>query len=60
MSFVKQQITIGNSNKQPTHPPKTCSKCEESRIPEGGIDLGPGRWVCAVCWAKRASRKQGK
>lgn len=60
MSFVRQQITIGREQKQPTHPRKTCSKCEESRIPEGGIEMGPGRWVCAECWAKRASRRQGK
>lgn len=57
MSFVKHQITLGAQHKQPLHTYKTCSKCEQQRIPEGGIELSPGKWICAACWAKRASRK---
>lgn len=60
MSFVKNQLNIGAKNKQPSHVYKQCSKCDEERVPEGGIEMGPGRWICAVCWARRTSRKQGK
>lgn len=54
MSFVKQQIHLPGGLKQPVHRPKGCTKCGEMRIPEGGIEMGPGRWICAACWAKRA------
>lgn len=54
MSFVKQQIHLPGGIKQPVHQPKVCTKCSELRIPEGGIEMGPGRWICAACWAKRA------
>jgi formylmethanofuran dehydrogenase subunit E len=58
MSFMKQAIQLNGSSKSPVHKLKHCAKCESERVPEGGIYLSPTRWVCAVCWAKRAmSRK---
>lgn len=30
---------------------KTCSHCEKPRVPEGGVELSPTRWVCAKCWS---------
>lgn len=58
MSFIKQSIQLNGSSRSPVHRYKFCSQCETERVPEGGIDLSPTRWVCAVCWAKRAmSRK---
>lgn len=41
-------------------PLKTCAKCNEQRVPEGGIDMGPTRWVCARCWIYRANSTKGK
>jgi len=60
MSFIKHQITLNGNQKYRTHPPKFCNKCNEQRLPEGGIEMGPGRWVCATCWAKRAMKRQPK
>lgn len=58
MSFIKQSLALNGSSVRNVHQLKLCSSCKDERVPEGGIELGPGRWVCAVCWAKRAmSRK---
>lgn len=58
MSFIKQAIHLNGSSVHPVHQLKLCTSCKDKRVPEGGIDLGPGRWFCAACWAKRAmSRK---
>jgi len=27
-----------------------CTNCERTRIPEGGVQVGPQRWFCAACW----------
>jgi formylmethanofuran dehydrogenase subunit E len=60
MSFIKHHINLGREQKAPSHAYKPCSKCGETKVPEGGIEMGPGRWICAVCWARRTSRRQGK
>lgn len=36
-----------------------CFKCGNERTVSGGIELTPIKWVCAICWRTRASRKQG-
>lgn len=33
-----------------------CGKCGTTQPIEGGVDLGPGRWRCALCWI--AARKK--
>ena len=53
MSFVKQNINLNGNRKQPVHPQRMCSKCNEMRVPEGGIEMRPGRWICAACWTNR-------
>lgn len=59
MSFIKQAIRLNGSSSSPVHQFKFCTQCQADRVPEGGISLSPSRWVCAVCWAKRAmSRKK--
>jgi formylmethanofuran dehydrogenase subunit E len=58
MSFVRQNLRLSETPKQPAHPMKTCSKCAKERVPEGGIELGPGRWICAVCWTHKIARKR--
>lgn len=35
------------------HPFRLCSRCEEKKPPEGGVAMGPGKWVCAACWLYR-------
>lgn len=56
--FVKQQLEIGSN--QPIHKYKVCSKCEETKPPEGGIDMSPTKWMCAMCWTNRATRRNLK
>lgn len=51
MSFVKQHLDIGS--KQPVHQMKLCDKCNETKPPEGGIQMNPNKWYCAPCWTKR-------
>ena len=29
---------------------RECCKCKRDRIPEGGIETGPGKWKCVYCW----------
>lgn len=54
MSFVRQHLSLPrNTPPQPSHLFRDCAKCQESRPPEGGIEMAPGRWLCAACWTKR-------
>lgn len=57
MSFVKQQLQLKAATR-PVHQLKLCTKCEEKKQPEGGIDMGRGRWVCAACWTHKATRRK--
>ena len=54
--FVKQQLDLGG---QPANMQKfkQCDKCDESKPPEGGIQMSPSKWYCARCWANRATRR---
>lgn len=55
MSFVRDRLDMpGGRPPQPAHQFKLCSRCGQSRPPEGGVEMGPGRWRCAACWVKRA------
>ncbi len=58
MSFVKNHLRISEYTpaKQLAHQYKLCSKCETMKPPEGGVEMGPGRWRCASCWTVRATR----
>jgi hypothetical protein len=60
MSFVKHQLHMPNSttNLRNAHRFKLCSKCNESKPPEGGIDMSPTRWMCAACWTIKATRRK--
>jgi hypothetical protein len=53
--FVNRQLEIGS--KQPVHKYRLCTKCEEQRPPEGGVDMSPTRWHCSVCWAHRVTSR---
>lgn len=45
-----------NGSARNSHPLRLCDKCETKRIPEGGVQLGPGRWYCAACWVKKTNK----
>ena len=59
MSFAASQIALKGS---PIHGSKflLCHYCEEKKMPEGGIQLSPRRWVCAVCWVDKLRALKGK
>jgi hypothetical protein len=42
----------------PVHQRKQCSECKADKPPEGGIDLGRGRWVCVKCWQNKVRRQK--
>ena len=52
--FVRRQLSIGG-DRQPLHQYKLCNKCEEAKPPEGGVQMSPTRWHCALCWTKRVT-----
>lgn len=54
MSFTTRQLTLPGSGKMNQHLFRTCSRCESERAPEGGVTLTEQRWICAVCWNKKA------
>lgn len=38
--------------KQPVHKFKLCHRCQTMRAPEGGVEMGAGRWSCDACWKR--------
>ena len=48
------QIDIGAVHS--TNKFKLCTKCDTSKPPEGGIDMG-SKWNCQSCWTKRITYK---
>lgn len=64
MSFIDKPIQLPNSfakQHQPAHKFKFCVRCNESKPPEGGIELSRERWYCAKCWTlKMTAPKKGK
>lgn len=51
------QIDIGSNFS--TNKFKLCTKCETSKPPEGGIEMG-AKWICQVCWNKKITGKNLK
>ena len=33
-------------------------KCQDSRPPEGGVELTPGKWRCVNCWIEISRRRR--
>jgi len=31
---------------------KPCTMCHRDRLPEGGVQMTPAKWVCQSCWLK--------
>jgi hypothetical protein len=54
-----KHISLPNSGRQ-SQPFKFCDKCEIKQPPEGGIQMGIGRWYCASCWLKRNRKETSK
>jgi hypothetical protein len=48
------QIDIGA--RFANHKFKLCTKCDISKPPEGGIEMGI-KWICQQCWNKRITGK---
>jgi hypothetical protein len=40
----------------PVHKLKFCTKCQEDKPPEGGVDMG-SKWNCQLCWVRRSTGK---
>jgi hypothetical protein len=60
VSFVNSQIKLPNSGIHNSGGLRTCDKCVKERVPEGGVEMGPGRWHCASCWTIRQTRRKNK
>lgn len=59
MTFHRSRLELpGSTQPQPAHLFRECSKCNDMRAPEGGIELRPGKWVCHSCWTKRVWSKK--
>jgi hypothetical protein len=43
----------------PVHQLKFCTKCQENRPPEGGVEMGV-KWHCQLCWVKKIQRQNAK
>ena len=41
-----------------TQPLQHCSECNQLRAPEGGVQIRPGRWLCARCCGFFIQRKK--
>lgn len=52
-----KQINLSGSARH-SHQLKFCDKCEIKQPPEGGIQMRPGRWLCASCWLKRNHKEK--
>jgi hypothetical protein len=47
-------IELGGN--QPVHKLRNFNKCDETKPPEGGIDMGH-KWICQSCWIARLTGK---
>ena len=47
-------MTLNGSSRN-SQPLRLCDKCETKKPPEGGIQMGHGRWYCASCWIKKTN-----
>lgn len=56
-----RQIALNGSSRN-VQPLRLCDKCETKKPPEGGVQMGLGRWYCAPCWVKKTNKppKGGK
>ena len=47
---------LGLNGNQPVHRLRICNKCDETKPPEGGVDMGH-KWICQACWIMRLTGK---
>jgi formylmethanofuran dehydrogenase subunit E len=57
-NFVSNHIRL-NGNVH-GHKLQLCNKCEEMRLPEGGVQMSASRWICASCWTNRVTSQNFK
>jgi len=48
-------ISLNNTPRN-SHPLRFCDKCERKQPPEGGVQMGTGRWYCASCWVRKTNK----
>jgi len=57
-NFVNNHVRL-NGNMH-GHKLRLCNKCEEMRLPEGGVQMSASRWICASCWTNRVTSQNLK
>lgn len=57
MTFARIPVQLPGSAK-PSRSMRECDHCKHQRDQAGGIELRPGRWLCASCWAIRLQKKR--
>ena len=57
MSIATSKVHLNNSRLRNGFT-KLCDKCGEEKELDGGIQLNPTKWYCALCWIKRTSMKK--
>ena len=60
MSFVNEPLLLNDDAPRPSHKFKLCDKCLKSKPPEGGIEMSKTKWICAVCWTRKAILRRDK
>jgi len=38
-------------------PLRVCSKCNTTKVPEGGVEMSATRWYCIACYRRYLFRK---
>ena len=57
-NFVNNQLRLnGNTH---AHKLQLCSKCNQMKPPEGGVEMSATKWVCASCWTDRVTGRNLK
>ena len=35
-----------------------CHQCQRDRLPQGGVQMTPAKWLCQSCWIARSQNKE--
>ena len=57
-NFVNNHIRLNGNNH--AHKLQLCSKCNQMKPPEGGVEMSATKWVCASCWTDRVTGRNLK
>ncbi len=59
MTFVNFQLKLPKTDTS-SAAYRHCSKCDKPQPPKGGIEMSPGKWICASCWTRRVFTNRKK